>query len=123
MFYELIDALFGRKKFSYQRSYNRDWDAVLNRIIEEGEFIEEKHYEVRFVFDGDEYAIWSGNYPYCFGHANQINGESVPFTLQFRPKNSTMEKLKALIDSPWQIRQELAHNKMKNYIYGKDKKL
>lgn len=120
MFYELIDALFGRKKFSYQRSYNRDWDAVLNRIMKEGEFIEEKNSLAKFLFNGDEYAIWASNYPYCFGHANQINGETVPFSLQFRPKKSTMEKLKALIDAPWKMQQEQAHNKMEKYIYGKD---
>jgi hypothetical protein len=120
MFYKIVDAIFGTKKPNYQRPYSQEWDAVLNLIMDEGEFIEVNNYCAEFLLNETNYSIWSSNYPYGFGYAYHINGEAVPHSLQYRPKDSTMRKLKALVDHKEKIDEERTHKWMEKYIYGKD---
>jgi hypothetical protein len=118
--YNILDALFIQKKRPYQRPYNNGWDLALNKIINEGEFKEERNFVAIFQYQGTQYSIWVSNYPYSYAYAYKINEELVPFELQFRAKEKTMKKLHDFLEAPWIAQKQEKVKKQKKYIIGKD---
>lgn len=117
----LIDLIFSKKKsVSYQRDYSKDWDATLNRILDEGSYKGEKNHCAHFNHHGVIYSIWSSNYPYSFGFAHTINGEYVPYSLQYRASERTMKRLYDFLNEPKALEEQERVNKMRKYITGKD---
>ncbi|QNU44365.1 hypothetical protein IDH70_04865 [Mixta calida] len=117
----LIDLIFSepkRSRFIYE--YNKDWDATLNKIIDEGKFIEERELCAEFTYQSVNYSIQVGVNPYSYGHAEKINGEYVPYSLKFRPSERTMIKLREFLEAPYIAEEKRREAIMRKHITGKD---
>lgn len=121
---KIIDLLIGLifsepKRSRYTYEYNKDWDATLNKIIDEGTFIGEQGLCAEFMYQGVTYVIEAGINPHSYGHAEKINGEYVPFSLKFRPSETTMKKLKNILEAPRRAEEQERESRMRKHITGK----
>lgn len=90
--------------FMYQRKYNKDWDALLNRYLdalEKGLDHRKRCHTLDFLdYNNDKVEVWIENRHYCFGHLYVKGGKRVREDLQFRPSIHTMIRLQEFLDNP-----------------------
>lgn len=118
--FSVIFLFFPEQKSGYFRRYNKDWDLILNKIIDDGNFRRKDFYEAHFFYDEVQYSIWIGNYPYDYGYAYKINEEYVPYDLKFRASEKTMVKLHDFLDATYIDEDKKKVEKLKKHIIGKE---
>lgn len=84
-----VNTLSGR----YQRPFLKEWDEMLNDIIDKGLIMEVDDFTIKFNYDGKEYQIWVGNRWYSYGYIYSIGGKYTKRNRQFRPRFRTMRRL------------------------------
>ena len=72
---------------------NKNWDILLNKLIDKGNVTDIDHYCVTF---DDKYAVWITNHPYSSGnlHSNKVGIKSTPHC-----KMSTRIRLEDFVNS------------------------
>ena len=113
MIVHIMNTVFGL----YSKSYNEQWDVILNELLDSIKSLEEVILENRTVLIGS-YEVWISNKYHSYGYAWSINGEWTPRTLQFRPKFSTMKRLDKIVSKLKE--QEVTKGIEK--LYGKSSK-
>lgn len=117
----IIRLIFSETKpIRYTYKYSKEWDAILNKIIDEGTFIGERGLCAEFTYHGVKYAIQAGFNRYSYGHAEKIDGEHVPYSLKFRPTERTMKKLSDFLSAPFIADEKERENRIRKFITGKD---
>ena len=107
----------------YQMPYSKEWDAVLNELLdalEKGKASAEiKNYCICFKFEKEVYEVWVANRWYAYGNlyaeqkANVRLSFGIPRECQSRPKFSTMIRLNDVCKN-----LESVHHKVKiNQLY------
>lgn len=79
--------------FDYQKKYNKDWDLLLNEILDEGEQESVTVNIVSYKYNGQTFIIWIGNRWYSYGYLYALQGNAVTPSLLFRPSFKVMVKL------------------------------
>ena len=108
---------------AYQMSYSKEWDTVLNELLDSLEngkcSAEIKNYCICFKFEKEVYEVWVANRWYAYGNlrskqkANVHWSNDIPREYQCRPKFSTMIRLNDVCKN-----LESAHHKVKiNQLY------
>jgi hypothetical protein len=77
----------------YQRPFNKDWDTLLNEILDNNTELKVGKYTAEYKFEGCTYSIWISNRWYAYAHLNAVNGNTLYSCLEFRPKFKTMLRL------------------------------
>lgn len=87
----------------YQNPYSKEWDTVLNELLDSLEngkcSAEIKNYCICFKFEKEVYEVWVANRWYAYGNlcakqkANANWSNDIPREYQYRPKFSTMIRL------------------------------
>lgn len=83
----------------FQKKYSREWDAVVQRIISEGEFSyfhknDGITYSAVIKLHESEYEIWLANKWYAYGY----NYSELNYSQQRRPSIKTMIKLEKWLE-------------------------
>ena len=86
------NTLFG----FYQQPFLKEWDEMLNDIIDKGLIVEVGELTIKFNYEGKEYEIWVGNRWYSYGHIYSIGGKYIKRSQEFRPRFRTMRRLRDL---------------------------
>ena len=76
--------------------YDHEWDAKLNQILNEGSSFSLGDHVLTVSHNGTKYDIWVSNYPYAYAECYKVNENSVSNLAKFRPKISTMCKLRKM---------------------------
>lgn len=77
----------------YQRPFNKEWDILLNKILDNDSELKVGKHTAEYEFEGIVYSIWISNRWYAYAHLNAFNGDTVGSCLEFRPKFKTMLRL------------------------------
>jgi len=107
----------------YQMSYSKEWDTVLNELLDSLEngkcSAEIKNYCICFKFEKEVYEVWVANRWYAYGnlyakHKDNVHWSiGIPREYQYRPKFSTMIRLNDVCRN-----LESVHHKVKiNQLY------
>lgn len=86
------NTLFGM----YQQPFLKEWDEMLNDIIDKGVIVGIDDLTIKFIYEGKEYEIWVGNRWYSYGHIYSIGGKYIKRDQEFRPRFRTMRRLRDL---------------------------
>ncbi|CAI6187784.1 hypothetical protein I6N29_00390 [Escherichia coli] len=87
-----VNTLFG----FYQQPFLKEWDEMLNDIIDKGLIVEIDDLTIKFNYEGKEYVIWVGNRWYAYGHIYSIGDKYIKRDQEFRPRFRTMRRLRDL---------------------------
>lgn len=77
----------------YQKPFNKEWDTLLNKILDNGMELKVGKHTVEYNFEGCVYSIWISNRWYAYANLNAFNGNTLESCLEFRPKFKTMQRL------------------------------
>ena len=80
----------------YQQPFLKEWDDMLNDIIDKGLIVEVGELTIKFNYEGKEYEIWVGNRWYSYAHIYSIGGKYIKRSQEFRPRFRTMRRLRDL---------------------------
>ena len=110
----------------YQRQYSKEWDTVLNQLLdalEQGKCSAEiKNYCICFKFEKEIYEVWVANRWYAYGnlYAEQKANVRLRFVIlreyQYRPKFSTMIRLNDVCRNLESIHHEVKINQLYDSI-------
>ncbi|ENJ4887579.1 hypothetical protein AB1L39_002988 [Escherichia coli] len=84
-----VNTLFG----FYQQPFLKEWDDMLNDILDKGLIMEVDELTIKFNYEGEIYLIWVGNRWYSYGHIYSIGGKFIKRNQEFRPRFRTMRRL------------------------------
>lgn len=87
-----VNTLFG----FYQQPFLKEWDEMLNDIIDEGVIVDVDELTITFNYEGKEYEIWVGNRWHSYGHIYSIGSKHIKRSQEFRPRFRTMRRLRDL---------------------------
>ena len=80
----------------YQQPFLKEWDEMLNDIIDNGIIVDVDELTITFNYEGKEYEVWVGNRWYSYGHIYSIGGKQIKRSQEFRPRFRTMRRLRDL---------------------------
>ena len=110
----------------YQRSYSKEWDTVLNELLdalEKGKASAEiRNHCLRFSFEKEAYEVWVDNRWYAYGNlyakqkANVGWSSNILREYQYRPKFSTMIRLNDVCRNLESIHHEVKVNQLYDSI-------
>ncbi|RTP91510.1 hypothetical protein [Enterobacter asburiae] len=83
------NTLFGM----YQHPFSKDWDQILNQLLDEGECLFVEEYTAAFWLDGDVYRVWLKNHRFGYANLYQFNENPLPSVAHVRPRFRTMRRL------------------------------
>jgi|GEM_PF-1416772 len=86
----------------YQHPYSKEWDRVLNKMLDKADIGEIDVTFGRYTVQFEKDEIWIGNKFYAYGYlyrtcAKDSWSKSVSDHMQFRPKMSTMLRLDTFV--------------------------
>ncbi|AQW17601.1 hypothetical protein ACSOR1_003208 [Escherichia coli] len=85
----IFNTIFG----FYQQPFLKEWDAMLNDILDKGLIMEVDELTIKINYEGEEYQIWVGNRWYSYAHIYSLNGKLLTNRQEFRPRFRTMRRL------------------------------
>ena len=110
----------------YQRPYSKEWDTVLNQLldaVEQGKCSAEiKNYCICFKFEEEVCEVWVANRWYAYGillakqKANVHWNNDIPHEYQYRPKFSTMIRLNDVCRNLESVHHEVKINQLYDSI-------
>ncbi len=110
----------------YQMPYSKEWDAVLNELLDSLEngkcSAEIRSYCLRFSFEKEVYEVWVANRWYAYGNlyakhkANVHWSNDIPREYQYRPKFSTMIRLNDVVTNLENVEQRAKLNQLYDSI-------
>lgn len=77
----------------YQQPFLKEWDDMLNDILDKGLIMEVNELTIKFNYEGEIYLIWVGNRWYAYGYIHLIGDEYIKRNQKFRPRFRTMRRL------------------------------
>lgn len=82
----------------YQHAYAREWDALLNQLLDEGCVVGADAYTLTLRHEGTYYTVWTNNWMYGFGHLYRMGEDRyrmirIPDEDWRRPRFRTMLRL------------------------------
>lgn len=80
----------------YQQPFLKEWDDMLNDILDRGLIMEVDELTIKFNYEGEIYLIWVGNRWYSYGHIYSIGDKYIKRSQEFRPRFRTMRRLQDL---------------------------
>ena len=89
MIWHVFNTAFGL----YGRKYSKEWDIILNKILDDGDICGKCAYTLTIKYNGKNVTIWVNNKYYEYGYQYMIDDFFVPSSMQFRPKYKTMKRL------------------------------
>ncbi|MBV4829263.1 hypothetical protein I2941_03585 [Escherichia coli] len=87
-----VNTIFG----FYQQPFLKEWDDMLNDILDKGLIMEVDELTIKFNYEGEIYLIWVGNRWYSYGHIYSIGDKYIKRSQEFRPRFRTMRRLRDL---------------------------
>ena len=110
----------------YQMPYSKEWDAVLNELLDALEngkcSAEVDNYCLRFKFQQQLYDVWVANRWYAYGNlyemlkADAQRGNKISREYQYRPKFSTMIRLNDVYKNLQSVYERVEINKLYDSI-------
>ncbi len=111
----------------YQRQYSKEWDTVLNELLdslENGKASAEMRGDhcLRFSFEKETYEVWVANRWYAYGNlyakrkANVDCSNYIPYEYQYRPNFSTMIRLNDVVTNLENIERRVKINQLYDSI-------
>lgn len=110
----------------YQMSYSKEWDTVLNQLldaVEQGKCSAEiKNYCICFKFEEEVCEVWVANRWYAYGNlyakqkANVCLSVDIPDECRYRPKFSTMIRLNDVCRNLESVHHEVKINQLYDSI-------
>ena len=111
----------------YQRQYSKEWDTVLNQLldaVEQGKCSAEvRTHCLQFKFEKEAYDVWVANRWYAYGNlyaeqkaANGHWSNDIPREYQCRPKFSTMIRLNDMVTNLENVEQMAKLNQLYDSI-------
>ncbi|ECI0119917.1 hypothetical protein XS87_04465 [Salmonella enterica subsp. enterica] len=82
----------------YQLPFSQEWDARLNKLLDEGVLLSVGEYTATFSADENTVEVWIANRWYSFGELYRLDGEYVSPSCQHRPRFRTMRRLYAVVN-------------------------
>lgn len=89
----LLGHVFRTAFCIYQKKFNKQWDCLLNRILDDGKLVKVELHTVDFLYQGGVYCVWISNRWYAYGNLYALNDKYVGSELEFRPAFKTMVRL------------------------------
>ena len=80
----------------YQRPFHKGWDSMLNKIITEGQVVWFSDFTIQFHYNGKEYFVSLRKKWRLYGNLIEMVGKYIPIKDQYRPRFSTMRRLRDL---------------------------
>ncbi|ENQ0912862.1 hypothetical protein ACENW9_000836 [Escherichia coli] len=80
----------------YQQPFLKEWDDLLNKIIDEGLVVEVTELTIKFNYEGEEWEVWVGNRWYAYAHLWRKGDRLIQSNEEFRPRFRTMRRLRDL---------------------------
>ena len=110
----------------YQMPYSKEWDAVLNELLDALEngkcSAEVDNHCLRFKFQQQLYDVWVANRWYAYGNlyemlkADAQRGNKISREYQYRPKFSTMIRLNDVVTNLENIERRVKVNQLYDSI-------
>ena len=110
----------------YQMPYSKEWDAVLNELLDALEngkcSAEVDNHCLRFKFQQQLYDVWVANRWYAYGNlyemlkADAQRGNKISREYQYRPKFSTMIRLNDVCKNLQSVYERVEINKLYDSI-------
>ena len=110
----------------YQRPYSKEWDTVLNELLDSLEngkaSAEIRNHCLRFSFEKEVYEVWVANRWYAYGNLyakQKVNvdwSNDIPREYQYRPKFSTMIRLNDVVTNLENVEQRVKINQLYDNI-------
>lgn len=94
---------------------NKDWDALLNLLMEKGTVTNISEYTITF---NDTFTVWIENHPYASGHLYGYKGSAITNKDHFHCSKATKIKLEDFVNSYIQSQDEIStaiKNSIKEY--------
>lgn len=75
---------------THQQKFCPEWDALLNKIMQQGEVVSSSNCTLTFKYSGREYQVWTANEFYSYGHIYRLDSNDVDSENYRRPALKTM---------------------------------
>lgn len=81
----------------YNYPFDRQWNAILERILEDGQLISSDECIALFIFEDQEWEVWVANRWYAYAHLYRKGHLRLDKNLWARPRFKTMLQLHEVV--------------------------
>lgn len=113
-----LKLIFMRMTGFKAHPYDKRWDILVNKILDDGEFISMGKYNAAYIYQGGEYHIWMCNGLFAIGSSTMINGEYVDFEMQRLPSIRTTYRIYKEVYLKGKEKLEMEKEQMVNRLFS-----